>query len=147
MRSAQHGQLLLKSRLVCMLLCFEEESFAREMGPLAYTACAALFFGGATIFKKEHEVDFGTVTAGVATSGFQLCWSFDRNPVVRVGSFQLSGPFTAAVACTLTEACALQVSGVGLASSNAVRVLLSSALCGDAVTGVVSLSGRSSSRQ
>ena len=47
-----------------------------------------------------------------------------------MGTFQISGPFTAAHECVVTTACTLQIGGVGLASSNKVRVISSTASCG-----------------
>jgi hypothetical protein len=87
--------------------------------------------------------NLGTATAGVVTSTFQLCWSHDASYSFRLGSFQISGPFNVATECTLSELCTIQLSGVGLSSSNAVRIVESTSACGDDVAGVGSFSGLS----
>ena len=81
---------------------------------------------------------FGKPTAG-DPGVFVLCWAHSANYVFRVGTFQISGPFTRDAQCTLTEACALELSGIGLAPTNMVRILPSSSACSDNVTSGISV--------
>jgi hypothetical protein len=108
------------------------------------TGYAGASFDVAASGVSYSEFNLGTATTGVATSGFRLCWASDTSYTFEVGSFQISGPFVGAVACTLTEACSLQLSGVGLASSNVVRILESGSACGSDVSGVGTFVGLSS---
>ena len=58
----------------------------------------------------------------------------------------MSGPTVGNEECTLTETCSLQLSGVGLADTNKLRVIASSGSCGSAagVTSITVLSGTTS---
>ena len=91
-----------------------------------------------------NTFDLGTATTGEATAGFQLCFAHDSSHLFRVGVFQVSGPLTGATACTLSEACSLQLAGVGLASTNVLRILASSDACGSGAVGVSTFVGLAS---
>ena len=93
---------------------------------------------------QNNSFAFGTATAGVASSAYQICWAAGSSYSFRVGRFQMSGPFTAATSCTLSQACALQLSGLGLATSNLVRILESSDSCGSSAPAVSTFVGLSS---
>jgi hypothetical protein len=93
----------------------------------------------------------GTATAGTP-KGYTLCWSHSPGANVakysfEVGMFTLQGPKAQATDCTLTASCDLQLvwSTSGTASTNEVRVILSSASCGDNV--LASLSGLTNPKQ
>ena len=88
-----------------------------------------------------REFNFGTATAGLANTAYQICWAADSSYSFRVGSFQIFGPFTTNTGCTLTEVCAIQLSGVGLASTNAVRILESVSSCGSTAAAVSTFTG------
>ena len=70
--------------------------------------------------------------------------SVNSAPRFDLGTFQISGPLVGAEECTLTEACSLQLGGVGLVSTNQLRILLSSESCGADVAGVSTFTGLSS---
>ena len=70
-----------------------------------------------------------------------MCWAASTNYLFQLGSLQIAGPFVRSASCTLTEACALQLAGVGLASTNAVRILESGSACGSAAAGVSTFLG------
>jgi hypothetical protein len=86
-----------------------------------------IYFG---VCDSCTDYSFGYPTEGLSSPDFILCWAFDANPTFQVGSFQISGPFTRATACTLTMSCTLQIAGVGLASSNVLRIIKASDACG-----------------
>ena len=55
--------------------------------------------------------------------------------LVRVGSFAMSGAAATDVACTLGVECSFAITGVGLATTNAVALLLDTAACGASANG------------
>jgi hypothetical protein len=89
--------------------------------------------------------DLGTTTAGPSSNIYRICWGHNLNIGFQVGSFQISGPFTMDskdLICTLTEKCFIQLTGMGLASTNTIRVMESSmGSCGDDVAGVSTFTG------
>ena len=87
----------------------------------------------------------GTASAGVAMNNLVLCFAYSSNYVFQISSaFQMSGPLVGNEDCTLTEPCSLQLSGVGLADTNKLRIIASSDNCGGAaVVGVTSINGLS----
>jgi hypothetical protein len=110
--------------------------------PTVYTGGS--FDVAVTNSNPFRQFDLGTTTAGPASSDYHLCWAHDSNYLFEVGSFQISGPYTGATECTLTETCSLQLTGVGLATSNVIRILESALACGGNNVGVNTFAGLAS---
>ena len=87
----------------------------------------------------------GTASAGTPVNNLVFCWAHNSNYVFQISSaFQMLGPTVGNEQCTLTETCSLQLSGVGLADTNKVRIIASSDSCGGgSVVGVTSITGLS----
>ena len=114
-------------------------------------ATAATGYTGMTLTKSVTDSGnldvyaLGTASAGVAVNNLVLCFAYTSNYAFQISSaFQMSGPLVGNEDCTLTETCSLQLSGVGLADTNKLRIIASSDNCGGAaVVGVTSITGLS----
>ena len=85
----------------------------------------------------------GTASEGTPVNNLVFCWAHNSNYVFQISSaFQMLGPTVGNEQCTLTETCSLQLSGVGLADTNKVRIIANTEACGGgSVVGVTSITG------
>ena len=115
------------------------------------SAAAATGYTGMTLIKTVTNgggfdvYALGTASAGTAVNNLVLCFAYTSNYVFQISNaFQMHGPTVGPEQCTLTETCSLQLSGVGLADTNKVRIIASSDSCGGgSVVGVTSITGLS----
>ena len=116
-------------------------------------ATAATGYTGMTLTQSVTDSGnldvyaLGTASAGVAVNNLVLCFAYTSNYAFQISSaFQMSGPLVGNEDCTLTETCSLQLSGVGLADTNKLRIIASGENCGSAagVTSITGLSGTTS---
>jgi hypothetical protein len=77
----------------------------------------------------ETVFDLGHATTGVATTALHLCWMHENSFAFSVGIFQMSGPTAVVTECMMTQACLVQLTGVGLTATNKVRIIASSGNC------------------
>ncbi|CAK9061613.1 unnamed protein product [Durusdinium trenchii] len=85
-----------------------------------------------------NSYDLNTPLAGQPSTDYKLCWSsapadgagaaFYRVPV---GLLTLNGPVQVSQACTMSLACQITLTGVGLAASNQLLLIHSESSCGD----------------
>ena len=116
-------------------------------------AATATGYTGMTLTKSVTDSGnfdvyaLGTASAGTAVNNLVLCFAYSSNYLFQISSaFQMSGPSVGNEDCTLTETCSLQLSGVGLADTNKLRIIASGDNCGSAaaVTSITGLSGTTS---
>ena len=119
--------------------------------PCSSGASTASGYTGMTLDQQVTSgVDvyaLGTASAGTAVNNLVLCFAYSSNYLFQISSaFQMSGPSVGNEDCTLTETCSLQLSGVGLADTNKLRIIASGDNCGSAaaVTSITGLSGTTS---
>jgi hypothetical protein len=80
-----------------------------------------------------YAVATSETTEGTSGARYTLCWSNEpaanTDYSFEVGVFRLHGPLTQDIVCPMTMPCVVQVSGLGLVSSNKLKVVASGTAC------------------
>ncbi len=83
--------------------------------------------------SNVYAVASSETSTGVHGTGYKLCWghnpSGNADYMFDVGTFTLNGAAAADFTCPLTDACSIQLTGTGLASTNKVKVQGSGTTC------------------